>query len=305
LTARAPLQVSSRHEELRMSAEPASVNTAAFAFVQELARDLSKGDLILPSFPDSVLRIRKALEDPNCSPDKLARIATADQVLAGRLLKMSNSALLQRGGTAVSDLRTAIFKLGFAMVRNAAISVAVQQMFHTKDLGALAPRIRDLWEESTKVAAASYVIARSLTRHNPDEAFLAGMLHNIGKVYIYTRAKTVAEIAADPQLLAHVQDAWHGPIGRSIIESWGFSTVQAAAAEGYRDFARHVEGSAPDLTDVVQVARIIAGHNPDEPLDFAAVPACVRLKLNEKNAAPIFAAANAEIQALAETLRGG
>ena len=287
-----------------MSAEPVSANEVAFAFVQQLARELNKGDLVLPSFPDSVLRIRKALDDPNCSPDKLARIATADQVLAGRLLQMANSALLQRGGAAVSELRTAIFKLGFAMVRNAAISVAMQQMFHTKDLGALAPRIKELWEESTKVAAVSYVIAKTLTRHNPDEAFLAGMLHNIGKVYIYTRAKAVPELAADPQLLAHVQDAWHGPIGKSIIEAWGFSAAQAAAAEGYRDFARVVETIGPDLTDVVQVARIVAGHHPDDPLDFLSIKSCIRLKLTEQNAGPIFKQASAEIQALAETLRG-
>lgn len=285
-------------------ADPVSVNTAAFAFVQQLARELNKGDLVLPSFPDSVLRIRKALDDPNCSPDKLARIATADQVLAGRLLKMANSALLQRGGAAVSELRTAIFKLGFAMVRNAAISVAMQQMFHTKDLGNLASRIKELWEESTKVAAAAYVIAKSLTKLNPDEAFLAGMLHNIGKVYILTRAKDVPALAADPQLIAHVQDAWHGPIGKSIIEAWGFSAAQASAAEGYRDFARVVDGPAPDLTDIVQVARIVAGHHPEDPLDFLTIPACRRLKLDEKNAKPIFVAANAEIQALAETLRG-
>jgi HD-like signal output (HDOD) protein len=216
--------------------EPVSINEAAFAFVQQLARELNKGDLVLPSFPDSVLRIRKALDDPNCSPEKLVRIATADSALAGRLLKMSNSALLQRGGGAVTELRTAIFKLGFAMVRNAAISVAMQQMFHTKELGNLTSRIKELWEESTKAAAAAYVIAKSLTKLNPDEAFLAGMLHNIGKVYIFTRAKNVPELIADPQLLTHVQDAWHGPIGKSIIEAWGFSAAQAAAAEGYRDF---------------------------------------------------------------------
>src|SRR5678816_3868049 len=126
-TAAAPLRRSRPLRNHGMTApDPASVHTAAFAFVQELARELNRGDLNLPSFPDSVVRIRKALDDPNCSPDKLARIATADQVLAGRLLKMANSALLQRGGGAVSELRTAIFKLGFAMVRNAAISVAMQ-----------------------------------------------------------------------------------------------------------------------------------------------------------------------------------
>jgi HD-like signal output (HDOD) protein len=292
-----------------MAATPgsAAVNMTAFAFVQELARELSRGDLVLPSFPDSVIRIRTALDDPNCTPEKLARIATADQVLAGRLLKMANSALLQRGNAVVTELRTAIFKLGFAMVRNAAVSVAMQQMFHTKDLGSLGPLVKELWVDATKVAAASYVIAKTLTRHNPDEAFLAGMLHNIGKVYIYTRGKSHAELQAEPQLLAHVLDSWHGPIGKSIIESWGFSAAQAAAAEGYRDFARAVEGHGPDMTDVVQVACIISAHDPNskEQLNFAAVPSCVRLKLTNNNAGPIFAQANAEIQALAETLRGG
>jgi HD-like signal output (HDOD) protein len=283
------------------------VNTAAFGFVQELAKELSKGELALPSFPDSVLRIRKALDDPNCTPDKLARIATADQVLAGRLLKMANSALLQRGGVVVTELRTAIYRLGFAMVRNAAISVAMQQMFHTKDLGELATVIKQLWQESTQVAAASYVIAKTLTRLNPDECFLAGMLHNVGKVYVYTRAKGHPELQAEPHLLAHVLDAWHGPIGRVIIEAWGFSPAQAAAAEGYRDFNRVVEGSAPNVTDVVQMARLIAQHDPKsrDQIDFASIPACTRLKLDKNNAAKIFAAANDEIHALGETLRGG
>src|SRR5262245_27621851 len=167
-------------QEHRMSAtaDPASVQAAAFAFLEQLAKELNRGDLVLPSFPDSVVRIRKELEDPNVTPDRLARMAMTDQVLAGRLLKMANSALLQRGGVVVTELRTAIFKLGFAMVRNSAMSVAMQQVFHTKDLGALAPRIKSLWEVSTKVAAASYVIAKAQTKHNPDEAFLAGMLHN-------------------------------------------------------------------------------------------------------------------------------
>ena len=67
---------------------------------------------------------------------------------------------------------------------------------------------------------------------------------------------------------------WHGPIGRAIIESWGFSAAQAAAAEGYRDFNRTVEGAAPTCTDVVQVARIIAAHDEDaeQQLDFGAIP---------------------------------
>lgn len=55
------------------------------------------------------------------------------------------------------------------------------------------------------------------------------------------------------------------------------------------------------------MARVIAEHDPksNEEIDFAAIPACTRLKLDKNNAAKIFAAANEEIRALGETLRGG
>jgi HD-like signal output (HDOD) protein len=281
--------------------EPVSVNEAAFAFIQALARELNRGEIVLPSFPDSVIRIRKALDDPNCSPDKLARIATADQVLAGRLLKMATGPA-QRGGAPSPSCAQRSSKLGFTMVRNAGLGRGATDVPH-RELGPLS--------RGSSPPGGEHQGRGGLLRHRqkPDEAqsrrgVSAGMLHNIGKVSdLHARQDDRGARTGSAASRAR-SGRVHGPIGKSIIESWGFSAAQAAAAEGYRDFARVVEGHVPDLTDVVQVARIVAGHNPDDPLDFAAIPACRRLKLDEKNAAPIFTAANAEIQALAETLRG-
>ncbi len=286
---------------MRPDASSAQPENAAFQFVQALAAELTKGDLVLPSFPDAVVKIRRALEDESCTPERLTRIAAADQALAGRLIKLANSALLKRGTGRVTDLRTAITRLGFVMVRNTAISVAMQQMFHVEKRGPVAAEIKSLWQQSTRVAACCYALAKHLTGLNPDEAFLAGLLHNVGKVYIYTRSEGHEDFLSDPAALQHVLDQWHGPIGKTIIESWGFSEAQADAAESYRDLDRHPEQT--DLTDIVQIAWVLI----EQPLEtqetvLAETPAFLRLALDADKADEVLRMSNDEIQALAQAL---
>ena len=279
--------------------------SAAFTFVQGLAAELNQGKLRLPSFPDAVIRIRKALEDENCTTERLARIAASDQVLAGRLLHLANSALLQRGGDRATDLRTAIQRLGFAMVRNAAISVAMDQMLHAGDLGPAVHVIKDLWRASTRVAALSYVVAKRTKHISPDEAFLAGLLHNVGKLYILIRAAQRAELFEDAEEQRAALDGWHNIIGRLIIEHWGFSEAQAAAAEGYLDLDR--KAAEADVTDVVQVATLLDGMSTQHDMPAMSlddVRSCKRLGLRQEQANALIRESNEEIRALADALSG-
>jgi len=276
---------------------------AAFTFVQGLAAELNKGELKLPSFPEAVLRIRKALEDEACTTERLARIAASDQVLAGRLLRMSNSALLQRGGDRATDLRTAIQRLGFVMVRTAAISVAMEQIMGARALGASVGAIKALWRTSTRVAAISYVVAKRCPELNPDEAFLAGLLHNVGKLYILIRAHEQAKLFGDDASQREALDGWHGIIGRLIIEHWGFSEAQAAAAEDYLDLERRTNNA--DLTDVVQVATLLDGvalNAQAQPIQLDDLRSCRRLGLRKEQADNLIRESNDEIRALADAL---
>jgi len=277
--------------------------TGAFAFVQGLAAELNKGQLKLPSFPEAALLIRKALDDESCTTERLARIAASDQVLAGRLVHLANSALLQRGAERATDLRTAIQRLGFAMVRNAAISVAMEQILQAKAHGASVVAMKALWRTSTRVAALSYVVAKHCTQLNPDEAFLAGLLHNIGKLYVLIRATEQAALFADDPAQREALDGWHGIIGRLIVEHWGFSDAQAAAAEGHADFQRRPVQA--DLTDVVQVATLLddmAMHPERKSMQLDEVAACRRLGLRQTQAHAIIRESNEEIRAVAGAL---
>ncbi|MEO0421416.1 MAG: HDOD domain-containing protein [Pseudomonadota bacterium] len=228
---------------------------AALLFLEYLTEEINRGELNLPSFPDNIIKIRQALADEGCGPERLAKLISTDQGLAARLLQMSNSALISRGVRAVTDLRTAILRLGFNMVRNAAMSAAIHQMFQSKKAAAMRREVRAICREGADVASLAFIIARVTERFNADEAMLAGLLHNVGKLYICMRACDQSEVLADRDMLAHMLGEWHGAIGRVIIESWGFSAEQAAAAEEHLDHSR--SPTEPDLVDIVQASVVL------------------------------------------------
>jgi HD-like signal output (HDOD) protein len=129
-----------------------SSNQVAFEFVRSLAGELSGGHVDLPSFPEVTVRVRRVLSDPKSSVDQVVRVVGSEPALAARLLRISNSASLNRSGRMVTDLRTAINRIGYNMVRSASISFAMSQIRKSGKLQGLEVRLTDLWEQSTLVA---------------------------------------------------------------------------------------------------------------------------------------------------------
>ena len=72
-----------------------TVDAEAFAFVQALASELSRGKVDLPSFPDIALRVRQVLSDEDCSQEQVARVVSSEPALAARLMQIANSAALK------------------------------------------------------------------------------------------------------------------------------------------------------------------------------------------------------------------
>src|SRR5687768_18402212 len=86
--------------------------SGAFAFVSELAAEVSKGKVELPSFPDVAVRVRKVLADEHVSNEQLARVVGSEAGLAARVFTLANSAALNRTGRPVSELKTAVNRIG-------------------------------------------------------------------------------------------------------------------------------------------------------------------------------------------------
>jgi len=138
--------------------EAVEARGVALEFLRRLAVDLSKGTVDLPCFPKVVIQIRKALADPNTTPEQTVTIVGAEPRLAARLLQTANSTAFNLSGKPLTDLRSAITRLGHQMVQSAAMAFAVQQMKDEQSLRCIAKPMSDLWGECIAVASVSQVL---------------------------------------------------------------------------------------------------------------------------------------------------
>lgn len=237
-------------------------------FLQELAEDLNSRNISLPSFPDVVIHIRTVLEDPTCSSERLADVVRTDPVLVARLLVSANSSFHNRAGIEIVDLNLSISRLGFEVVRNTAITLAVEQIFVASEHKELKSAIKEIWGNSLSLASMSFVIAKHSGGLNPDNAFLCGLMHEIGKLYLLTKARTYPKLMGDDDSLRSVLDQWYGSVGKSIIEAWGFAPEIADSIETDENLSTD-QGAAATLVDVVFLAKLVLSETDDITSDDA------------------------------------
>jgi HD-like signal output (HDOD) protein len=239
-------------------------NTApaiGFGFVERLAQDLRDERLELPAFPEAVLRIQRALQSPDTSTDDIVRILSSEPALAARLLRIANSAEFRRMDQDVTDLRKAVSRMGFNMVRSVAVAFAMRQLRRKDNYSAVAQRELELaWNDSLEIAAACFVIAKRFTRVNPDQALLTGLLHVLGRLYIIMRSKDAEELSEAQ--MREVVDGWHANIGKAILESWGLPEALQNAVEHQDHFDIELDGEVT-LTDILIAAKLLRSGQQD------------------------------------------
>jgi putative nucleotidyltransferase with HDIG domain len=281
---------------------PADVS-GAFAFVSELAQEVSRGKVELPSFPDVAVRVRKVLADEHVSNEQIARVVSSEAGLAARVFTLANSAALNRSGRTITDLKTAVNRIGHNNVRTAAVSFAIAQLRRASELKHIAKELEALWQEATMAAALAYSVASRTLKLNADEAMLAGLLHNVGKIYILARANRHDSLFKDPAALPQVMRDWHANVGRAIVENWGFPEHISEAVGEHENIDRAV--SEPDVTDILTVAVMMSsfvGHEADLELNMQGVKAFWRLALDNAKCVQIMRDCAEEISALRTAL---
>jgi HD-like signal output (HDOD) protein len=276
----------------------------AFAFVQTLATELSSGKIDMPSFPDIAARVRKVLSDEFVGSKQVVKVVSTEPALAGKLMMIANSVAMNPNGARITDLNTAITRIGLNMVRSASLAFAMEQIRKSESFKSLRAPMTVLWERSVLVSAMSYVIAKRLTTANPDTAMLAGLMHGMGKLYILTRATKHPGLFADPPTYNQIVRDWHSSIAKAILENWDINDEIVAAVEGYEDLERDHKGPS-DLTDVLTVANLLASFHdfPDSiELNMQGVKACSRMSLTKEGAETILKESAEEVASLRSAL---
>lgn len=295
-----------------MAAAPLIADTAvlalggdeSFAFVQTLATELSSGRVELPGFPDIAARVQQVLADENVSSDRIVKVLGAEPVLAAQLMTIANSVALNPSGRAISDLRTAVARVGLNTVRTATIAFAVRQLRQSAELKPIAGQLEALWHRNVLIASLCYVLARARSRVNPDTALLAGMLHGVGRLCIMTRAVRHPSLFANPSTYHLIERDWHLSIAVELLTNWDVNPEIVSAVRGCEDFTR-TPGPAPTLADVLMAANMIAVYG-GQPEFLAArlqsVKAIAGLGLTREMCDQLIQESAQEIAALREAL---
>ncbi|MGD8943427.1 MAG: HDOD domain-containing protein, partial [Desulfobacterales bacterium] len=136
----------------------------------------------IPTLPTIVFELNKYLRDPDTSIKTVCDTIEKDQAIALKILKLVNS-VFYGFKSKISDLRNAVVLLGYNAVRNAIVSLSVINAF-PKRVKLMDFDISQFWKHSLAVAVTSKNIAQLSKKESPDNCFVGGLLHDVGKVIL-------------------------------------------------------------------------------------------------------------------------
>ena len=255
------------------------MSTLAHKVQKDLIQAIDKDDLVLPTLPEVALNIRKAAENPDISVSHLSKVIGRDTALSARLIKVVNSPLL-RATQEVTDLHTAITRLGVNYSSNLAIGLVMEQIFHARS-DVVEQKMREVWRQSLEIAGICYALCRRYTQLKPDQAALGGLVHQIGVLPILTYAEEHNELLSDPVSLNHVIENIHPLIGDKLLSVWEFPEMLVKLPGQYLDFMRNSDSL--DYIDLVQIATVFTHQNDHcaiAKVELNALPSFKKLGLD-------------------------
>lgn len=221
----------------------------------------------IATLPNITMRIIRLAEDPDSTAQDLNNVITNDPALGAAILKVVNSSFYGLPGQ-IGSIHRAIVLLGMNALKNAAIVASLAKLFRG---GQICPSFnaRDLWKHSIAVALATRMLAAKATLGLPDEAFLAGLIHDLGiMVEMQTRQPKLIEIieTVDRDDTMTFRDAEtavlganHEQFGAALCQIWKFP-VCFANVTGHHHCPQEVPNENRSLPALVHVADILAGR---------------------------------------------
>lgn len=246
-------------------------------FLDHVQQELDANRLVLPTLPDIALKVRDAVSKGEANAGELANMITTDAALSARLIQVANSPLY-RGSVEINNIQMAVARLGNNTIRTLVTSLVMQQMFKPAT-ATLEELFRETWTQSVNVSAISRALATFARHLDSDEAMLAGLIHQIGKLPILMLVEKIPEFRDSSSRLNKLLEKAHPAVGKIIMDSWNFPESLKPVASEYINFQRD-SGPQADYVDIVQVAFLqnIAGTNhPACRIDWSTVPAFAKL----------------------------
>ncbi len=217
------------------------------------------------ALPQVMVEVLRVVDSPNSSADDLAEVIMHDPSLTARLLKMANSSYYRRGGE-VKSAHQAVIMLGSSMVKCLALSASVFQSENSMEEDGF--DIRELYSHFLGTAIAAKFIAEEVGMRKPEEAFIAGLLHDLGHILLLKvmpdrHSTLLKNHLYDEKLLELEHEAYgtdHTLLGKGIAESWNLPASFASALESHhKRLSREQIDNLEKLDLIVTMADHVSG----------------------------------------------
>lgn len=243
----------------------------------------------IPTLPHIYTQLQSLLENPKTSAKDVADTIQSDPGVASKVLKIANSPFYgfpQR----ITTISHAIVVLGFSSVKNIVLSCSIAELFKSNGEAGLFD-YKGFWKHCVATAAFSIVIARKAGVQNPEEAFLAGLMHDLGKVvefrFFHDEAKRIRELTSQGKTISQAENEvfgfTHSEVTGWLFEKWSLAKLFIEVARCHHNPA--VAINSQTLCNVVHVADFVArgmciGWPGDDCLPKLQKASLEKLKIN-------------------------
>ncbi len=257
------------------------------SLVERISQCIVSGEARLPVFHAVAARVQQEISREEPDPRRIEQLVGSDQALTAEVLRLSNSAFY-KGLNQVTTVRNAIVRLGVNEVANIVMTVTHESQFRSRD-PVLHGVLRRLWRHALATAVAAHWLARNggmpALVH---EAFFAGLLHDVGKLFVVTviedlprRVPQAAVVST--AILEEAMDRLHAAEGYRLMKHW---ELPETYAEIVRDHHRPAGEGDPALLRIVRLADRVCnkagfGLSAPPPESVAASPEARALRIGE------------------------
>jgi len=226
----------------------------------------------LPAMPQILVKLLGHLQADDLGMQELAALIAKDAGMTGKLLTVANSSAYHRGNRA-ANLEQSLVSLGTDMIKTLVISDSVFQTFNNFPHSG-STDLRAFWKNSLAAAVIARDVARRMDYQHLEEAYLAGLLHNVGRLALLATAPKEYGFnftALDDEDLCAVEQRTlqitHAEAGAWLVERWQLDSFLADAILYHHESSERLESAHP-LIRIVRLAHLMSAH-PDDTAALA------------------------------------
>ena len=220
----------------------------------------------IPTLPHILLQLIKTCNADSGSLKEISRIIEKDPALTSRILRLVNSAYYSKNHR-IGSVDGAVGFLGTNAIKNIAICSSVHEVFQ-KVKSRSGFNLKHFWWHSLRCAILAKLIAKKQNFHDPDEAFLSGMLHDLGKIILWVNfpeqyADLLEKRKGRPDLILAGETQFganHAEIGAWLLNKWNFQPVIADAVLCHHHSLNSMQ-DAPPLAQFIYVANALSKNS--------------------------------------------